>query len=227
MFESIRSAFSTFGPGMGAVYLVNRACQRTGLPVGVYPYVLVVQPVLDHAICPPTLGKSLRVRPVAADDPAVGAMPIDRSVVEFRRRQPTECFGAFQGDELVAYLWLCNGPYDEDEVRCRFIPEPEAHAVWDFDVFVFPARRLGPAFSRLWDEVYRDLGSRGVRWTVSRISALNPRSMRVHSGLKARPVGRATFVRIGPVQVMLSSMRPRLHIGFGSSSRPVVRVPAE
>ena len=132
----------------------------------------------------------------------------------------------FLGEELASNLWLCSGGYDEDEVRCRFLPEPAETTVWDFDVYVMPAFRASFAFPALWDAVNAYLRERGIRWTLSRISAFNLTSASSHESLGARDVGRAKFLRLGRLQIGTSTLCPHWHVSLTSRSRPVIRVRA-
>jgi len=68
-------------------------------------------------------------------------------------RQGAICLGAFKNDELLGYAWILLGTYEEDEVRCFFVPMPEGESAWDFDIYLDPKYRIGFAFPRLWDEV--------------------------------------------------------------------------
>jgi hypothetical protein len=70
------------------------------------------------------------------------------------------------------------------------------------------------------------LRQHGRQWCMSRISAFNKASMASHSRLNARPVGTATFIVVGPAQLMLASAAPRLSICWGARDRPVLEVAA-
>src|SRR3546814_2078183 len=56
-------------------------------------------------------------------------------------------------------------------------PAPAGEASWDFDVYVVPAQRSGPAFGRLWDEANAFLRQQGVACSWS------------HLGLQSRLAG--------------------------------------
>src|SRR3546814_15521124 len=86
-------------------------------------------------------------------------------------------FGAFKNDAIIGCLWLCLSSYVEDEVRCRYQPAPAGEASWDFDVYVVPAQRSGPAFGRLGDEANAFLRQQGVACSWRRSSAFNPASL--------------------------------------------------
>jgi hypothetical protein len=150
--------------------------------------------------------------------------PPPLEVIRLRYEQEAICLAAFEGKSLVGYLWLLLGPYEEDEVRCRFIPMPEGKAAWDFDVYVVPGYRFGIGFLRLWDEANRYLKERGIQWTMSRISAFNAVSLASHRRLGARVVGHAVFVVLGPCQLALTTVFPFVHLSISTRSEPKIRI---
>ena len=72
----------------------------------------------------------------------------------------------------LGYLWLKLQGYEEDEVRCRYVPVPERGTAWDFDIYVAPPYRMGRTFTRMWIAANDFLRSNGIEWTLSRISSL-------------------------------------------------------
>jgi hypothetical protein len=154
-------------------------------------------------------------------------MPLTQEMIEYRSRHNAICLGAFKDEQMIGYIWLCLGPYQEDEVRCRFVPASRNRASWDFDVYLVPEFRAGLGFLRLWDEANRLLRDAGVSWSISRISALNPHSLASHARLGAQPCGSALFIRIGPAQLTFASLHPYLCFSYGSKWLPelVVRAP--
>lgn len=148
------------------------------------------------------------------------------SIIASRFAQGARCLVAASQDDLAGFLWFVIGPYEEDEVRARFVPEPEGEAAWDFDVTIMPKYRMGRLFSYLWTRANAELASRGVHHTMSRISAFNPGSLASHKRLGAGIVGSASFVCVGRLQVMRSSLRPRWHISWRHDRRPTLVVPA-
>ena len=206
------------------LYGLDRVLVRLGTGIRIFRYDLVAQPVPGQRRVALPRGRSFVVREIGRSDPALRAMPLTPAVVDYRLRQPTVCLGAFKGEQLIAYLWLCLGPYEEDEVRCRFVPIPEGEAVWDFDVYVFPVYRSGRVFARLWDEANCYLHARGVGWSMSHISAFSPNSLAAHRRLGARRIGHANFLRWRGVQIMMASVPPYLHLALGGSRHPEVRL---
>jgi hypothetical protein len=213
-----------FGGLNGTLYLVHRVLDRFG--GALHRYEFVAQPVAPRPLLSGARGRSIEVRPVAADDPALRQMPLTPDVIARRAGQGAVCFGAFKGEEMLGCLWLCLGPYEEDEVRCRFVPSPAGRACWDFDVYLRPEHRLGLGFARLWDAANAYLRERGIEWSVSRISAFNPRSLAAHSRLGIRRLGSAVFFRLGRVQLTLSSLPPKAHFSLGPNRIPVFMLDA-
>jgi hypothetical protein len=167
-------------------------------------------------------GRAIEVRPLSALADVPWGYPRPRDVLAERFRQGGYSLVAWRGNELAGFLWYQFGAYREDEVRVRYcLASP--HSAWDYDVFVQPHLRLGPTFSRLWEETHLRLHARGVRWTCSRISAFNPGSLRCHARLGAMRLGSATFVAIGRWQCMLASQAPFIHVSFGAGSVPQLR----
>ncbi len=223
-FGRSRAVAKKLGLISALLYGLDRVLVRLGTGIRIFRYYLVAQPVPAQRRVAVPRGRSFVVREIGRSDPALRAMPLTPAVIDYRIRQPTVCLGAFKGEQLIAYLWLCLGPYEEDEVRCRFVPIPEGEAVWDFDVYVFPAYRSGRAFARLWDEANCYLRSRGVAWSMSRISAFSPNSLAAHLRLGARRVGRANFLRWRGGQIMVASVPPYLHIALDGGRHPEVRL---
>lgn len=216
-FQKLRAVFNEFGP-KGLLYLLTRALE--GTPAGVHCYHLVAQPVPGGPLLPAGRGRSIEVRLMERADPALSQLPLTAEVLDRRYGQNAICLGAFKEGAVIGCLWLCLGPYREDEVRCRFVPQPEGGAAWDFDVYLHPEQRLGLGFARLWDEAHRRLRERGVAWSMSRISTLNLKSLAAHRRLGARQLGMATFVQLGGAQLMVSSLSPHVHLSLRRGSAP-------
>ncbi len=224
MIAKIRRAMAELGGGNALLYALDRAFQRLPGGLRVFRYYLVAQPVLEAGNAPRRAG--VEVRQLAAGDPALGRMPVTDEVLDYRYRQSAICFGAFLKSELVAYGWLCLGPYEEDEVGCLFVPDSPDGAAWDFDVYVFPERRLTRAFVGLWDAVNRHLRAGNIAWSMSRISAFNPGSLASQVRMGGRRVGSAVFLKAGKFQLTLASLPPYAHLTLSRRSRPVIRVRA-
>lgn len=212
------------GPLGAGCYVVHRLGARSGGHFSLHRYLFVRQPVPDRPLLPARRGRSIAVRQVAPRDPSLLELPLDEAVLAYRAAQGAVCFGAFRDEEIIGCLWLCLSGYEEDEVRCRYLPQPEDRASWDFDVYVKPAHRSGLAFARLWDEANAFLRQRGVEHSWSRISAFNPGSLASHARMGAETVGRATFLRLGGCQLMIASLPPYRHLSLGRSRRPIIEL---
>jgi hypothetical protein len=217
--QKFKSAAAAFGGVNAALYAIHRSLNRFG--GALHRYEFVAQPVASHALLTGARGRSIAVRLVDADDPVLSQLPLTPEVIARRAAQGAVCFGAFKGEEMIGCLWLCLGTYEEDEVRCRFVPAPVGRASWDFDVYLRPDQRLGPGFARLWDEGNAYLRERGIRWSVSRISAFNPRSLAAHARLGTRGIGSAIFLCLGRVQFALSSVPPYVYFSRGPGQVPL------
>lgn len=148
-------------------------------------------------------------------------------VIASRFAQGARCLVAASKGHLAGFLWFVVGPYEEDEVRVRFIPEPPGAAAWDFDVMVMPQFRMGRLFSYLWARATAELGASGVRHTMSRISAFNATSLSSHQRLGARIVGSAIFFCVGRWQLMRSSLAPHWHFSWRLDRRPTLTIVAD
>jgi hypothetical protein len=214
------------GAWSALLYGLHRLFVRLPLPIAVYSYRLVAQPLAAQPRLPARRAARFTSRFLQPGDPALKQLPSDRAVLKRRFTQGAECLGLFRGEALVGTLWFTVGPYLEDEVRCRFIPLPAGRCSWDFDVYVDPRQRMTGAFAALWDAADAELAGRGVAASLSRISAFNPASLRGHERLGAVTVGRADFLRVGPLQVMRTRGRPWLDVSWGAGSVPDLRVDA-
>jgi hypothetical protein len=223
----IRKVLAEMGTCVGLLYLASRALEVvSGGHARLVAYHLVAQPVSIEPVLPARRGRNIVVRELHASE--VYDLPVarPRAVLESRFAQNARCLVATSQDRFLGFLWFVQGAYEEDDVRCLFVPEPAGEASWDFDVFVDPTARLGFAFMRLWDEANRLLSSEGARWSISRISAFNVGSLASHRRLGLRRIASAVFVCVGPVQLMFATCRPYVHLAVGAASRPVMRLRA-
>lgn len=223
--SKLRSLVAELGPVGACAYTLHRALLKIG--GGFYLYYFVAQPVGKIPLLTKGRGQSITVRQIDFDRAwHFGDLPLTPAVVSFRQKQGSVCLGAFNKKDVVGCLWLCLGPYQEDEVRCRMVPAPPGKVSWDFDVYVRPENRLGPVFARLWEAANQYLGQHGISWSVSRISAANRKSLAAHGRLGAKRIGGALFLRIGSWQLFISSLRPFVHLSLRPTSVPAVVVQA-
>ena len=225
--ERLKGPIREFGWFAGLYYGLDRVLMLARSPFRLYFYELMAQPIQSTDCVPASLKKDLEVREIVRGDPSLGSMPVTEEVLAYRFKQRTVCLGAFHKGRFVAYMWLCFGPYEEDEVRCRFVPIPEAESVWDFDFYVFPADRFGLGFASLWDAANAFLRNRGVRFSFSRVSRFNLASRKTHQHFGWKRLGRAFFLKAKRLQLMVATISPYVHIAVNNSSRPTFELRAE
>ena len=208
-------------------YYGHRLLQRlSGGRMGLYAYLVVAQPV--GAWQGPALRADPRtvVREVTPGDPLVAAFPRPATVNRARFDAGGRCHVVTVDGTFAGHLWLSQGHYDEDEVRCRFLLPPAPACCWDYDVYIEPRFRVGRTMARLWQAVDRKLADQGFRWTLSRIARLNTASLLAHEHLGARKIASAMFLVAGPAQVMMASCAPWLHFSFRRGNRATLHLPA-
>lgn len=151
-------------------------------------------------------GAGIVVEEVMEGDPRLAGF--ERPAAELARRyaSASRCFATWQGATLTGFLWFTERQYEEDEVRCTFRVHPADQSVWDLDVHIVPRFRFGRSFALLWDSAFAAMRVRGVRWTISRVSAFNAESIRAHQRLGALRTGWALFFLWGSLQLTLTSL---------------------
>jgi len=211
MLQRVASPFREFGAGAGFLYTIDRALSRVSSQLRLHVYEFVRQPVGEI----PFVGRKLTplaMREIGADNPVVAFMPVRPEVMRERRAQNATCLAGFRNGTLVGYMWFCRPAYEEDEVRCTYVLESPATSVFDFDFYLLPEHRMGTAFARLWTGVNEHLQAQGVDATYSRLTRFNLESRRAHARLGARRVGRALFLKLGKIEVMLATLSPYLSV---------------
>ena len=188
--------------------------------IRIFKYQLVAQPVNNKSFLPLARGKKIVVRQIDEEDSIIHHFPRPISVIRERFKNGAICLVAFKDEEFLGFIWLMLGPYQEDEVRARYIPLPARQAAWDFDVYVNPHYRLGFTFLRLWDEANRLLSKNGFTWSCSRISSFNLKSSKSHASLGAVIFGQVVFIELVDWQVTLASIKPYIHFSLKSGSFP-------
>lgn len=214
-FRQLRADMGTFN---ALLYGVHRMLSKmSGGRAGIERFIFVAQPVQDQPHIPPQKTTTSVVKQLLPGDALLAQCMRPNEVIAARFAQGAKCFAIVKDDQLQAAIWLIHGHYDEDVVRARFVLPLSGSAAWDFDVYVAPKYRLGFTFLRLWDAANAYLRDAGVSWSYSRITAFNLGSLASHNRLGARPFGSANFLTLGPIQIMISTLRPRLHISLGRS----------
>lgn len=213
------------------LYRLSRIAQRlSARRIRVVKYRLTAQPVAPAPLLPARNAGAVSVERIDADHCLYASLlaqsPRPPAVIRERFAHGAICFAAFKADALLGFLWLQHDAYDEDEVRCLFLPQPPAQAAWDFDVWVHPAHRASRVFLRLWDAAFAYLRSSGVQWTMSRVNAYNPESLQSHQRLGAMMVGTATFLCVGERQWLRVQGSASLRRQPDRAGRPVLCISA-
>jgi GNAT superfamily N-acetyltransferase len=225
--DRIREIFGRLGWLDGTLFFASRGAKRlTGHRLRIVRYRIVAQPVPEQAWVSGRSGAGFAIQRIHPGDPLTGKLPRPAEVIARRFADGAVCFAATKEDSLVGFIWLKHEHYEEDEVRCRFVPHPVAKAAWDFDVYVDPEFRKTRAFLRLWDTANAYLRERGIAWTMSRISAFHAGSQAAHRRLGAQPVAGALFLCFGPVEISFFTRRPYAWLSLGARSRPELFIDA-
>lgn len=225
MLRKLDKLSKDMGPLNAVLYLIHRVLSTlTAGRAGIERFIFVAQPVPAQPYISPSKATTSVVKILLPGDALLVQCMRPAEVIAARFAQGAICIGIVKEDQLQAAIWLIHGQYDEDVVRARFMLPRSGTAAWDFDVYVAPQYRLGFTFLRLWDAANAYLRDAGVLWSYSRITAFNMASLASHTRLGARPFGSATFLTLGPIQIMISSLRPRLHVSLGKS-RPELIMP--
>lgn len=143
--------------------------------------------------------------------------------IDFRLRQGMSCLAAFRGERLLGVTWLTDGPFDEDEVRVRFVPPPGA--AWDTGLYVRPDDRGGRAFAALWAVTAEWLAARGLDWSMSRITDYNDASWRAHARMDARRLDTIAALRVGDRQWLFGAAPRLTRIGAGPAPALLLPMP--
>ena len=213
MFGKLRRASRELGFWNAVAYGLDQALARRPGLGGVVRYYFYAQPVPGQPDRPLRMGKQ-EIRELKAGDPAFADLPLDGGVLEYRFSQGSVCLAVMEEARAVACIWFCFDQYKEDMVRATYRLDPVATTAWDFDVYVAPTHRNGRTFARLWQMGNDYLRNRGVTWSLSRISAYNVPSIMSHERLGARRLGQATFLKLGPFQLMIATLRPYFHVSW-------------
>jgi len=232
MMSNLRGRFEAvirdMGWGDGMLYLGSRIFRSLSRGrIELRKYYFVSQPTPARPLLPGNRGLTIAVSQIDQSHPLVCQFPRPSHVIAGRFASGARCFLATKDEKFVGFLWLQQGTYLEDEVRCRFKPLPVESTAWDFDVHVEPAHRSGMAFARLWDTANQFLRESKIEWSVSRISAFNPGSINSHSRLGAFPIGSACFFNGRRWQLLLSGSCPHLHFSSSEKNTPEIFLKAD
>lgn len=223
--ERIKALVRELGWWDAVLYVISRGTQLVSFGrASLIVYRFYAQPVFAEPLLPSHRGRQIQLRWITQEEATTLTWPRPQHVIDRRFERGVKCLGAFRNGEMIGFLWLTLGAYEEDEVRSLFIPSPQGEAVWDFDVYVAPAHRLSPVFLKLWETAFKWLEEHGYRYSFSRISAFNTASLRSQQRLGGSSIARGAFLRLGGVQVYLGGLRPFLHMSFRPGQMPSILV---
>ena len=209
----IQRLVDELGASTAFLYLCDRLLRRVNAHCGLRYYRFLAQPIASEPRLPPARGQSFSFRLLTDMESLLDSLDRPQAVMRNRFAQGAQCLLATKNEVLAGCIWFVRGAYAEDEVRVDYLLPMSGDCVWDFDVYVAEAQRLGYLFARQWDAFDALLKPQGVRYTVSRINAFNQRSMASHRSLGAHDCGRALFICLGPLQAMVSDRRPYVALG--------------
>ncbi len=223
---SIRSRLARTAKELGAtnaiLYYVGETLARlSGRRMSLRRYLIVAQPVPDGLLIK-RADPATAIRQIRPADPDAAAFPRPAEVIRARYAAGHTCLQITIDGAFAGFLWLAFGAYEEDEVRCRYQLDDYSRLAWDFDVYVEPRYRLGRSFARLWDAANDHLRKQGIDWSISRISAFNAASLAAHARLGTVPLGYATFLCIGPLQLAFLPQQPVPRVSWNNASRPTL-----
>lgn len=229
LYANVRQDIRIFGVWGALPYFLDRGLARTSAgKVRLHKYWIVAQPVERPESARTTSSSgAFDVYSVTESNARFEDYPRPAQVIRARFRQGGQCLVAYRQETFVGYIWFNTGPYQEDEVRCRFVPQPAGRASWDYDAFVAERYRLGRAFKLLWKAALASLYTQDVRVSYSRISAYNSGSLAAHTRLGARRVATVYFLCVGKTQWMWGTLPPYISISVAASHRPTLRVERE
>lgn len=215
---AIKRTFHELGSLDAVLYYLSEIMLRTsGRHARIVRYCLVAQPVPER----PLLSRpdpNTVIRQITSGDPLISTFPRATKIIELRLARGDICLAATLNGQFAGFLWIAFKAYDEDEVRCRYDLAGDKIS-WDYDVHVEPQFRLGRTFLRLWDAANEFLRGKGIRWSISRISAFNPASLNSHARMGTRLLGKASFITLGPLQISLVG-DGKTHFSLHAASRP-------
>jgi hypothetical protein len=216
-----------FGPADCLLHCMARAAHVVSRGVvTIRRYYLFSQPLAAIRPGASHRGASIAVRRVAPTDPAIARMPRPAAELAGRFAAGSECLLAEREGNMVGFLWLHFGAYEDPEAGVYFVPSPSGSTAWDFDVFVAPEHRASYAFLRLWSEAASWLRSREIAHSVSLVWYNNDSSIRSHQRLGAFVVGSGLQIRLGRWTLHVADRAPRIWLLRPGVPRPAFEVSA-
>lgn len=224
MIGAIKQTFRELAWPDAVLYYISEIMLRaSGRRARLFRYCLVAQPVAESALIPRP-DTHTEIRRIFPGDPLIADFPRAPEIIAMRLSRGDICLCATIRGRFAGFVWLVFGAYDEDEVRCRY-ELSDAELSWDYDMHVEPEFRMGRCFLRLWDAANSLLRQRGIRWSMSRISAFNPGSLNSHARLGTHTLDKVTFIVLGRLQLSFTG-RLIPHFSISDKSPPTLTLQA-
>jgi hypothetical protein len=212
MLAKLRSLVGTFGYLNAAIYAFDRLGEHLGGNIEACRMHIVAQRIPPGPWLRPGRGDSFHVELLGPERLAELPDTVSRTRALHRWSSGIECLAIFKDRRCVGYIWVAHDHYDEELTCVRFAPVPAGTGAFLLDLFILPEYRASLVLPRLWDETFRFLRERGRLWIAEAVSVLNVSSVNFHRSMKATFLGHVIFLRVGPLQVMISNLSPRCRI---------------
>lgn len=202
------------------LHVAGRALSRLGHVAALHDLVLYTQPVRATPLLPAARGVSIEVRSYSGHQALDAGLPGPPG----RRRNGMHCLAAYREGRLIGFQWVNLGSHQDELVRARYVPMPEGRSAWSFDLHVDSAHRGGLVFARLTDATWALLRAHGRTKVASAIAASNRGAIGAEERLGGCRLGRAVHLRLGPLQLLVASLPPYLHLSVSHRGAPIMRV---
>lgn len=206
------------------LHVASRALSRLGHVAALHDLVLYTQPVRATPLLPAARGASIEVRSYSGQQALDAGLPCPPGHAVARRRNGMHCLAAYREGRLIGFHWVNLGPHQDELVRARYVPMPEGRSAWSFDLHVDSAHRGGLIFARLTDATWALLRAHGRTEVASYIAASNRGAIGAEERLGGCRLGRAVHFRLGPLQLLVASLPPYLHLSVSDRGAPIMRV---
>jgi hypothetical protein len=226
MLAKFKQTYRELGAADTVLYMLDKGLIKLSFNrLLIHKYYITRQPVSASASVPTTKALDIEIKQLASDDPVLATMDRPAATLQQRYLHGGHCFAAFKKGQFAGNLWLNFDQYQEDEVRCRYILQPNGHAAWDYDVFVMPKFRFSYVFAKLWDSANQLMTSRNIHYVYSRINYYNIGSLQSHKRLGSTVFGTVYFINIGSVQLMFSRhFRPFFKLSTNQAEFPALYI---
>jgi len=220
----IRRLVDDVGFFTALLHVAGRTLSCLGHQAALHDLVLFAQPVRATPQLPAGRGASIEVRSYSGQQALDAGLPCPAEHAVARRGNGMHCLAAYREGRLIAFQWVNLGSHQDELVRARYVPMPEGRSAWSFDMHVDSAHRGGLAFARLTDATWALLRAHGRTEVASYILASNRGAIGAEQRLGGRRLGRAVHLRLGPLQLLIASLPPYLHLSASDRGAPVMRV---